>query len=142
MAFYPNSYNTLQYEVRGLSDSSTPLPPGTAVTYTKLPTGPSTPALYFNFAVASSTDEVHGVVSASVGAPTITDVLPGKVVGMNSGIIPVLLGANGTAGQYVKVKGTSGKFEPCIAGELSDAILLETATIGNLAWAKPIKKVV
>lgn len=139
MAFYQNAYNTLQYEVRALADSATSLPVGTAVVFEELATGPSTPGLYYKVnAAVTASPSIDGVVSTNNSNP-ITDLIPGKIVGINAGLIPVLMNANGMKGQYIKVKTATGKFEVCGAGEISAAVLMEDATANNLAWAKPIR---
>jgi hypothetical protein len=43
-------------------------------------------------------------------------------------------------GDLIKVKTMDGKWDKVRAGETSDAELVEDATAGNLAWAKPIRK--
>jgi hypothetical protein len=65
MAFYANAFSTLQYEITGISDSTTVLPLGAAVKISKIPVGVSSPDFYYQFALATPTDTV---VSAHVAA--------------------------------------------------------------------------
>lgn len=136
MAFNPNAYNTRQYEVAALASGGTTLPPGTAVKLTQLPTGLSSPDFYFKVDVATSTDVVFGVVSNQ--SPSITSAVPGRVIGMNAGMIPVLMNATANKNDSIKVATTDGKWEKIGTGEVANAQLLEGGTMGNLSWATPI----
>lgn len=140
MAFYANAFSTLQYEITGISDSTTVLPLGAAVKISKIPVGVSSPDFYYQFALATPTDTAFGVVSAMAGRTPITNALPGKVVAINAGLIPVLMNGAAMKGDLIKVKTMDGKWDKVGAGETSDAELVEDATAGNLAWAKPIRK--
>jgi len=135
MAFNPSAFNTRQYEVAAIGDSATMLPVGAGLKVTKIPTSLSAPGFYFEVAAAGSTDSVFAVVSSQSAA--INNVTPGRVVALNSSLVPVLMNANALKGDLIKVKTADGKWEKCVMGDLSDARLLEDGTTGNLAWAKP-----
>lgn len=137
MAFFSNAFNTRQYEVVAIGDSSTPIAVGAAVKLITLPTGLTSPNFYFKVAVASSTDEIFGVVSAK--SSPISDTVTGGVVLLNAGLIPILANAAGNKNDLIKVATTDGKWEVCTTGDLSEARLLETVTAGNLAWAVPVR---
>lgn len=139
MAFYVNAYDTTAYERQSIASSATSLAPGTAVKLVSLPTSLMAPGFYYQFAAAGTGDEVFGVVSARGSA--ITDSAPGKVVFMNSGLMPVLMNAAGTKGDLLKVVTADGKWGACSSGDLSDAELVEDVAAAGLAWARP-KKVV
>lgn len=136
MAFYPYAYSTLQYRVAAIGNSATMLPPGTVVTVTRLPIGPSGTDIYFEVGAATSTDTVFGVVA--LDSASISSASPGKIVTMNAGMIPVLLSANQSKDDLIKVQATAGKMEAIAAGEVAEAKLMENGTMGNLAWAKPV----
>lgn len=141
MAFNPIAYPTRQYERAAIANTMrASLAPGTAVKLADLPTGASTPGSYFKVDAAGTADIVLGVVSNlnTSTPPNITDSVFGQVVFMNSGMIPVLLSANGNKGDLIKVKTADGKFGPIGMGETGIARLAETARSGDLAWAVPV----
>ena len=136
MAFDPTIYPIKSYEMAAIGDSAAVLSPGMAVILTGLSSGTSAPSFYYQIAAASSSDFVYGVVyNASNPTASITNLSPGRIIPLNSGIFPVLLSANGNKNDLIKVRATNGKWEPIVPGEIADARLLENAAAGNLAWA-------
>lgn len=130
MAFNANAYNTRQYEVPSIANSATSLAVGTAVKMMVLPAG-ITSGFYFKVDAAGSTDSVFGVVSTLAA---ISDTTAGRVVLLNSGMIPVLMNSAGNKGDPIKVKTADGKWEVAVAGEVAEAELVESVTSG-LGWA-------
>ena len=139
MAFNTNAYNTRQYEVAAIADSATTIAPGTALKISSLPTGLSSPDFYFQVAAASTTDTVFATVSSQ--GSSISNIVPGRVVLVNSGLIPVIMNSTASKGDLIKVKTTDGKWGKCATGETSDAQLVEAGTMGSMSWATPFKVV-
>jgi hypothetical protein len=138
MAFYPNSYNTVQYEVNSLGTSASKSYPGTAVKLVTLPSGLTTPDYYHKVNVCGASDDVIGVVSHKSSA-FIDQMTAGKVVMLNAGLVPVKLSAAASKGDLMKVSSTDGKFEVCASGDLSVVQLVEGGAADDLAWAAPMK---
>lgn len=139
------AYNTRQYEVNAVGDSATDLLSGMAVKFTKLP-APSTPATIYDksFYIAAwdvAGDEVCGVVSLENPKEKINNLIPGRVVMMNAGIIPVLSSGVLKKGDPIKpMKG--GKWEKAVSKDLAYGIMLEDAVKDQLALAKPDRFIV
>lgn len=139
MAFNTNAYNTRQYEVAAIADSATTIAPGTALKVSSLPTGLSSPDFYFQVAAAGTSDAVFATVSSQ--GTSISNTAPGRVVLMNSGLIPVLMNSSAMKGDLIKVKTADGKWGKCSTGETSDAKLVEAGTMGSMSWAIPFQTV-
>lgn len=136
MAFNPNAYNTRQYEIPALASGMTTLAPGTAVKLTQLPTGLASPDFYFKVDVAGTTDIVFGVVSNQ--GPSITSAVPGRVIRMNAGLIPVLMNETVTKDDYLKITTSDGKWGKITTGDTANAQIVEAGSSGNLSWAIPL----
>lgn len=142
MAFNATAYSTRSYETLNGAIANTAgvtIAPGVAVKLVSLPTTPLKIITdqYFKLDIAGDKDDVFGVCSASAGGP-ITDSGPSRAVLLNAGMIPVLLSANGTKGDKIKVKTAKGEWAPIAVGETPLARLCETAVAGSLAWAEPL----
>lgn len=132
-------YNTRSYEVASLGSAmGVSIPLGSAVKIDTLPSGLSTPGSYFKVSKAGTADNIFGVVSAFEGI-VISDTTPGRVILMNSGIFPVLLSASVNKDDFIKVQTANGEWAPIGMGEIADAQAIESGTMGNLIWARPIK---
>lgn len=138
MAFYPNSLNTIQYEVNSIGSSASKSYPGTAVKLSALPSGLSAPDYYHKVNLCGAADTVYGVVSHKSSA-FIDQMTAGKVILLNAGLVPVKLKAAASAGDLMKVSTKDGKFEVCASGELSVVQLVEGGFTDDLAWATPMK---
>ncbi len=137
MAYYPLAYNTQKNEVSAIgSGAGVTMAPGTAVQIDALPTSS---VIHFKISPATGSDPVHGVVSTvrSATPPSIDNIISGRVVTMASDFIPVLMGANGNAGDLLKIDANS-KWVPIGAGDVAKAELLETTAMNALGWARPI----
>ena len=69
---------------------------------------------------------------------TISDAAAGRLVGMNSGFIPVLLNAILVKGDYLKPV-AGGKWDKAKAGDIAFAKLVEDGVKDGLAWARPVE---
>lgn len=138
MAFYPNSYNTVQYEVNSVGSSASKSYPGTAVKLSALPSGLTAPDYYHKVNLCGAADTVYGVVSHKSSA-FIDQMTAGKVILLNAGLVPVKLKAAATKNALMKVSTTDGKFEVCASGDLSVVQLVEGGAADDLAWAAPMK---
>lgn len=136
MAFNEFAFNTQRDEIACLGSTTTTLLPGTAVKVDTLATGISGTEIYQKVSAASKTDNVFGVVSAK--ATKITDKQFGQVVMSNARVFAVLMNAAAMKGDYVHVATMDGKWEKAATGDIAFAQLIEDATSGNLAWARPI----
>ena len=67
---------------------------------------------------------------------SITDTQFGRVILLNSGLIPVLMNEALVKGSQIKVKTADGKFGEIGLGETPIAVLTENSSIGQLAWAQ------
>lgn len=99
MPFYSGVLNTSQYEVVAISSSIDTIPFGTAVKVDELPTASTTPYSYFQVSKASPTDVILGVVAENL----VTDTQFGRVILLNSGLIPVLMNETLFKGTQIKV---------------------------------------
>lgn len=133
MAFNPNAYNTRAYEIPAIASGMTSLAPGTAVKLIKLPTGLSAPDFYCQVDAAGIADTVFGVVSSQGVA--ISSTAPGRIVLMNTGMVPVLMNATASKGDLVSVNTTDGKWEKSMTGSL---MLFEAGAAATLSWATPV----
>jgi len=114
MPFYSEVLNTSKYEVVAISASVDTIPSGTAVKVNALPTGSITPYSYFQVSKASSTDVVFGVVAENL----LTDTNFGRVILLNSCLIPVLMDEALFKGTKIKVTTIDGKFGEVQSGEI------------------------
>lgn len=137
MAFYSGVLSTKLYEVVAISSSIDTIPFGTAVKVDELPTASTTPYSYFQVSKASSTDVILGVVAENL----VTDTQFGRVILLNSGLIPVLMNETLFKGTQIKVTTIDGKFGESLLGDTPLAILTEDSTIGALAWAQIISAI-
>lgn len=134
MSFNQTAFNTRQHEVNAIHAAAGSLLPGQAIKRAALPTGLTPSTDKFQVEVAASTDEVYGVVSSQVAevSPTTT----GRIVLIKSSpLIPVLLSANVSAGDKLKVKTMDGKWATIGMGETGIATAAQAGSAGELIWA-------
>lgn len=129
------AYSTLQYEVGSIADSAITITPGTALKISKMPISPITKVSdqYYNVSVASSGDEVNGVVALS---GNISDSVAGRMVLLNSGFIPVLLADTFKKGDHLKPT-IGGKWTKGMTGDQVFVELMEDGAKDSLAWGRP-----
>lgn len=133
MAFNSSAFNPRQYEVPCIATAGT-LVPGTAVKLPDaLPTGLSTPALYFVFSAAGTADRPVGVVGLG---GNVTPTMPGRAILMGgSPLVPVLLDSAVAKGDQLSIKTADGKWGKAAGGETPYLIACEAGGAGDLAWA-------
>lgn len=134
---YINAYNTIQYEVNALGSSTAVLTPGTGVTITTLPSGVASPALYYIVAAATTTTQVDGVISTR--SSSVSDTVPGKVILLNAGMVPVKLHTNVSKGDLLKVTSADGKFGIAGMGTRTEAVAMEDGLADAVIWSRPVK---
>lgn len=132
MAFNPSAFGTRSYEVNCITSTGT-LAPGTAVKIDALPTGLSTPALYFQFVAAGTADRPVGVVSLG---GSISPTMPGRaILFAGSPLVPVLLDSSVAKGDSLCVKTSAGLWGKVAMGDTPRVVACEAGAAGDLVWA-------
>ena len=134
---YINAYNTIQYEVNALGSSTAVLTPGTGVTITTLPSGIASPSLYYVVAAATTATQVDGVISTR--SSSVSDTVPGKVILLNAGMVPVKLHTNVSKGDLLKVTSADGKFGIAGMGTRTETVAMEDGLADAVIWSRPVK---
>lgn len=135
-------YNTAQYEVNAYGDSSAKLTTGMAVKFTRLPIISSPAAandIYYFCAAAGAGDDVDGVISvANTTDKPISNSGLGRVVLLNAGMFPVLVGADLKKGDPIKPS-TGGVWVKATTGDQAYGVLEEDIAKDALGLAKPYR---
>lgn len=135
-------YNTAQYEVNAYGDSATDLTTGMAVKFTRLPIISSPAAtndIYYFCAQAGAGDEVDGVVCVNnTTRNPIDNSNFGRVVLLNAGMFPVLVGADLKKGDPLKPS-AGGIWVKAATGDQAYAVLAEDVAKDKTGLAKPYR---